>query len=450
MLNGVLYQYPYLILALTALLINIPLGFIRENCPKFSFKWLFWIHASIPLIIYLRIALGTSKLFIPASIFIAVIGQVLGGRWRRKYMTLEDTERLQQISQMDEDQMEKIPDSQVMVTLLNMGGPKTNADVRDFQRRLFSDPRLIRFPLSWAFQRLFAFLLVTFRSKHTRERYQLIGGGSPIFDSTQNQTKALQEELNRRGRSVDVTFSFNYSPPLPDETIHEIKKTGKKYLLPLSLYPHYSKATTGSNIHYLKKSANEIYPELQFLDAPDYHLHEEYIRAFTGRILEQIKPEESLNDFYLVFSAHSLPLYFLTEGDPYPFEVSQTVARVLAQLKRKGRWTIAYQSAVGPLQWIKPATEDVIAALARRDIKKLIVIPISFVTDHIETTWQVDMEYRQIAEHFGITDFRMSKALECHPGFIHALADTVESSLKSRTKNYDYSADNGPQISANV
>jgi len=434
MLDNILIQNPYLTLILVALLVNVPLGYIRENYPKFSFAWLFWIHASIPLIIYLRVTMGTSKLFIPFTILYAILGQIWGSRWRGKYIPRKKREHLQQIPKIDSGENVRVPDSEVMVTLLNMGGPKTNADVRDFQKRLFSDSRLIRFPMSWAFQRLFAWILVALRSKFAEERYRLIGGGSPIFESTQNQTKALQAELERRGRNVDVTFSFNYSPPLPEETILAVKKSGKKYILPLSLYPHYSKATTGSNVHYLKKAAKEIYPEVQFLDTPSYYLHEGYIQAFVDRILEQVQPGESLDDFYLMFSAHSLPIYFIKEGDLYPFQVSQTVTRVLAGLNRKDQWTIAYQSAVGPLQWLKPATEDMIAALAHRGTKKLLVVPISFVTDHIETTCEIDIEYRQVAEKLGIRDFRMSKAIECHPRFIEALADNVEEALQTGGK----------------
>jgi len=431
-----IYLVPYVTITIISIISNIPLGYFRENTQKFSGQWLFWIHASIPLIIYLRISLNIPSFYIPISIGLAVAGQIIGGRLRKNEMSLQDKESLQQIPPIIETNESIIPDEQVMVALLNMGGPKRNADVRDVQKRVFSDSLLIRFPFSWAFQKLFAFLMVAFRSKEAEKRYQLIGGGSPIFESTKQQTLAVREELKRRGRNIDVIFSFNYSSPLPDETIQEIKKAQKKYILPVSLYPHYSKATTGSNMHYLKREAKTIYPELKFLKAPQYHLHQNYIQAFTDRIHESIKSWESLDDFYIIFSAHGLPLYFLTEGDPYPFQISQTVAGVVSQLKRNDRWVIAYQSAVGPMQWLKPATGDMIAALANRGIKKILIVPISFVTDHIETTLEIDMEYREIAEKCGIEDFRMSKAIECHPGFINALADTVESALGiSRQRN---------------
>ena len=322
-----------------------------------------------------------------------------------------------------------INESKIMVALLNMGGPKTNEDVKEFQKHLFNDARLIRFPLSFLLQGLFAWALVKFRLEAVKERYKLIGGGSPIYKSTENQVKALAKELNRRGRNIDVTYSFNYSPPYPTNTINQIQAANKEYILPLSLYPHYSKATTGSNMFYLKKAAQEQYPSLKFIETPSYHLHDGYIEAFVDRIQEALKPGESLDDFYLIFSAHGLPVYYLMEGDPYPFLISQTVAKIFTHLHRTQDWIIAYQSAVGPFKWLEPATEKVLHALATEGKKKVLIIPIAFVGDHIETTCEIDMEYRQLAQEAGITDYRMSKAIECHPRFIEALADTVEASL---------------------
>jgi ferrochelatase len=433
-------EHPYLTLSLVAFLANIPLGYIRANCPKFSFRWFFWIHASIPLIIFMRLTVGTSKWFIPVCIFLAIAGQIIGGRWRRNRTSWQEAERLKQIPAIDPLDQKKLDESQATVVLLNMGGPKTNADVHDFQKKLFTDPILIRFPLSFLFQRLFAWLLVMFRTKAAMGRYQLIGGGSPIFESTQHQAEALQQELTRRGRKVDVIFSFNYSAPFPEETIRTILQSGRTNALLLSLYPHYSHATTGSNIHYLKKAADEICSEIRLTEAPAYYLHDGYIQAFVDRIREQIKPGESLDDFYLIFSPHGLPLYSLVEGDPYAFQVSQTVAKILTKLGRTNRWSIAYQSAVGPLQWLKPSLEDMLEAVTRRGYKKLLIVPVSFVTDHIETLCEVDIEYRKFAEGLGVTDYRMSRAIECHPEFIRALADSVEAAFTPRTNGLRHTA----------
>jgi len=423
--------HPYLTIAVISFLVNIPLGYIRESSLKFSLPWFFWIHASIPLIIYLRISFGTSKWFIPICIFWAIAGQIIGSRLKRKRMTHEDHEKLEQIPDLNlpKNQTPRIGDNEVMVVLMNMGGPENPQEVKPFLERLFFDSRIIRIPFSSILQPIFSWLIVSLRWRVTRKRYELIGGGSPILRSSIHQVKALDHELKKRNRDLDVTLNFNYSRPLPEDTIHEIKTADKKYILPMSLYPHYSANTTGSNIYYLKKAAQKIYPELIFLESESYYLHDAYINAFVDRIHEQLKPGESLDDFYLLFSAHGLPLYCLTEGDPYSYQINQTVSRVLERLDRKNRWTIAYQSAVGPFMWLRPYTEEVIKVLPRKNEKKILVIPIAFVTDHIETTCEIDIEYRQVAVAAGVKDFRMSKALECHPGFITALADCVEASL---------------------
>lgn len=429
--NQLISTWSWGLLLIVSFLINIPLGYIREGCQKFSLKWIWWIHASIPVLIYLRIKFHIAAWFIPLSIAAAIVGQMLGSRLRQSRMTKEDHLKMEMIHDLKLPLLDQcgVRDEEVMVVLLNMGGPKTIAEVRPFLKRLFLDDLILRFPLSFLLQGLFANLIIAIRGKETEKRYQLIGGGSPIFQSTAAQSKALQALLKRQGRSIDVIFSFNYSDPLPHQTIAETKKAGKKYILPLSLYPHYSLATTGSNIHYLKKAAKTIYPELVFLKAQSYYLQDSYIQGFIDRIEQTLKPQESLDDFYLLFSTHGLPLYFLTDGDPYPYEISQTVAQILARLNRTTAWAISYQSAVGPLQWLKPSTEAVIEELAQQDIKKLLVVPVSFVTDHIETICEIDMEYREVAHKAGIRDFRMTRALECHPGFIEALSYSVTSSL---------------------
>ena len=419
----------YLLTFTTAYAVNIPLGYWRENTAKFSGLWFLLIHASIPLLIYMRVHWHISPLSIPITITLAVFGQLAGSRLRRGRMTVSDREKLAQIPDLRLPKTAAASDCDVTVVLLNMGGPKTNADVKEFLHRIFLDPLILRFPLSKLLQPFFAWLIVTLRWKATAKRYEEIGGGSPIYPSTEAQVQALSDELKRRGRPIDVTYSFNYSEPLPDTVVKHLSADKKTHILPLSLYPHYSLATTGSNMKYLREAARAGYPELQFLSAGDYSLHPGYIQALADRVGEQLKEGESLDDFYLLFSAHGLPLYFLTEGDPYPFLIAQTAGAVLARLGRDKNWALSYQSAVGPLQWLKPSTDDIISALARRGIKKLLVVPVSFVTDHIETLCEIDIEYRRQAEGEGITDFRMTRAVESHPDFIRALADTVERAL---------------------
>ena len=432
MIVDIFFKHPYWAVALVSFFINIPFGYIRENHPKFSFKWFLWIHASIPAIVYLRIVLHTSRLFIPVAIFMAIAGQIFGSRYRWKIMTYAELERLEQIPDLRIPRKidSTVNDAQIGVVLLNMGGPENPAQVRPFLKRLFLDSRIIRIPFSTVLQPLFAALIVSLRGKKAERRYGLIGGGSPILQATLNQVQALAHELTKRGHNIFVTLCFNYSRPLVDEAIAQLKKERKNYILPLSLYPHYSAATTGSSLFYLQEEVKREFPQAIFLPQKSYFLDDGYIAAFVERINEQLKADESLDDFYLLFSAHGLPLYYLREGDPYPFQIAQTVSKIVGQLGRKDRWAISYQSAVGPFEWLKPSTDSILKALAQRGEKKLLVVPVSFVTDHIETLCEIDIEYRALAEKLGISDFRMSKALECHPAFIKALADCIEASLE--------------------
>jgi ferrochelatase len=426
-------------------------GYKREEFPRFSARWSRLSYAPLLLVLYFGIKFGFLGFI--GGLISFVVGQRIGSRLGKNYMSEKDIEILEQIPNIFEAPKETIPEADVEVVLYNMGGPKTNADVKDFQKHLFEDSRLIRFPLSFLLQKVFARTLIFFRLKAVEARYKEMRekeGGSPIYRSTENQTHALQEELKGRGTKLTVSYSFNYSRPFPEDTIKDLKARQKKYILPLSLYPHYSKATAGSNMFYLKQAAQAIYPELKFLQTPSYHLHNQYIEAFVKRIEEALKPGEKLDDFYLIFSAHGLPLYFQNEGDPYAYQISETTAKVLAQLNRTQNWTISFQSAVGPFEWLKPSTEEVIKALARRNIKKIIVVPIAFVGDHIETIIELDVEYRQIAEKLGVKDYRMSKAIESHPGFISALADTVFLSLNKTNDESQTSTINQPMFRSQV
>jgi ferrochelatase len=205
-----------------------------------------------------------------------------------------------------------------------------------------------------------------------------------------------------------------------------IERSGRRVILPLSLYPHFSSSTTGSNEFYLKRQVMADLPQATFLQAGAYYLHEGYIQAWVDRIHETLKPGESLDDFHILFSAHGTPMYLVNEGDPYVGQVAQTVQAIVGSLQRRQGWDLSYQSAVGPIKWIRPSTDEMLARLSKRGVKNVIVVPVSFVNDHIETLCEIDIEYRDMAMKLGFQDFRMVKGIECHAGFIRALADCVE------------------------
>ncbi len=418
------------VLLTIAFFVNFLGGIQKTRLPRFSSAWFSWTIGPF-------IALGVALCCYHAtwlqgivSVVVGILGHRIGSKLTQNQITLAETEKLQQIGLLQYPGFRShVKDEDVAVVLMNMGGPVNLHRVEPFLRRLFNDSMILRFPFAQSF---FADVLIRARLKEVEERYALIGGGSPLLKSSVAQMRALREEFKKRDRALDVYLGFNYSEPLPHQTIAQIQRAGKKYILPLSLYPHYSFSTTASNVHYLKAEAKKNYPSLEFLQCFSYHTYDGYIQAFVDRIHGIIQENESLDDFYILFSAHGTPLYFVNEGDPYAFLVSQSIALILNKLNRQHQWSISYQSAVGPLQWLKPSTDDMLNALARRGVTKLIVVPISFVTDHIETLCEIDIEYRKAANDVGITDFRMTKAIECHDDFIKALADCAIRSLDAK------------------
>ncbi len=423
---------------LISFIINFLGGFYRTCKPKFSSAWFAGVYWPLLILVGLWIFYKPCIIFILLSLGALVLGQMSGRFFKEREISPADREKLEQIPDFQrwERGHKWVSDSDTTIVLMNMGGPLNQEEVEPFLKRLFMDPLIIRFPLSGLLQPLFAYILVKLRLKEVKRRYALIGGGSPLFESSVQQVKALENELRKRGRNIDVALCFNYTEPFPKGVIKEVRDKDKRFILPLSLYPHYSESTAASNLFYLKKEAAAQGADVTFLNCLPYHLYDGYIQAFVDRIHSAIGPQAMMEDYYLLFSAHGTPLYFLTEGDTYSYSVAQSVARILGVLNRRHNWVISYQSLVGPMQWLKPSTEEVLAALAKKGVKKIIVVPISFVNDHIETLCEIDMEYRELAEKkLGFTDFRMTKALECHHSFISALADCAEASLEAHGVN---------------
>ena len=419
----------YLNVIAIVFLMNFLTGMYRARKIKFSQPWFLGIYLPLLFLILVSFACHLPWFWVIANLLTLSAAQTLGTIYQENKLTMAELEKIEQISdlQLSKSLPEDTKDEDIAVVLMNMGGPINLEEVEPFLRRLFNDALIIRFPFAQSF---FADILIRARLKEVKERYKLIGSGSPILASSLKQVEALASELKKRGRRLEVFLSFNYSDPLPAKTMAEIKEKRKRLILTLSLYPHYSLSTTASNLAYLKQEAQLKYPQVNFLVSYSYHLYDGYIQAFVDRINDTLKASEKLDDFYLLFSAHGTPLYFVQEGDQYSYLISQSISRILASLKRKHHWSICYQSAVGPLVWLKPSTDATLKALAQRGVKKIIVVPISFVTDHIETLCEIDIEYRELAQKHGVEDFRMTRAIECHQGFISALADCVEDTLK--------------------
>ena len=327
----------------------------------------------------------------------------------------------------------------VAVMLFNLGGPADQASVEPFLINLFSDRDIIELPLGALTQPLFARLVAKLRGPSVRRNYALIGGGSPQLRITRAQARALEERLNRpspkgRGASYRVVIAMRYWDPTTEHALEEIRALGIRRIVTLTLFPHWSKATTGSSQKELERALRrDPWKDLRFeISGVDRYAQDPlYLDAFAETILRayaRFSPE-ARERAVILFSAHGLPQKFIDEGDPYVEQIEATRAGLLDRLRLPNRQVLGYQSRTGPVKWIGPGTDERIAELGAQGVKSLLVVPLSFVSDHIETLYEVDILFADMARKAGITEYVRPDALNTHPGFIEALARLVETHM---------------------
>jgi protoporphyrin/coproporphyrin ferrochelatase len=319
------------------------------------------------------------------------------------------------------------------VLLFNLGGPDTLADVEPFLVKLFSDRDIIELPFGPRAQPLVARLIARVRGPAVRRNYASIGGGSPQLRLTREQAQALEARLNRHADRVRVEVAMRYWRPSTEEALAALAAQGIERIVTLTLYPHYSKATTGSSERELQRVLAR--PEWQgrfSVEGIDRYPEEPlYLDAVAESVADALAsfPEEGRDGAFLLFSAHGLPQKFVDAGDPYVRETEASVRGVLARLGVGKQHALAYQSRTGPVKWIGPGTPETLERLAREGVRDVLVVPISFVGDHIETLYEVDQLFAGDARRAGIRHYRRSAALNSHPLFIEALAGLVERRL---------------------
>lgn len=321
----------------------------------------------------------------------------------------------------------------VGVLLLNLGGPEQIEDVRPFLFNLFADPEIIRLPFPWL-QRPLAWLISSSRAKRSQANYQQIGGGSPLRRITEEQAAALKQVLADRGTEANIYIGMRYWYPFTEEAVAQIKRDGIERLVVLPLYPHFSISTSGSSFRLLQQLWVED-PSLQrivYTVVASWYDRPGYNAAMADLIAQELDQLDQPDQAHIFFSAHGVPVSYVEEaGDPYQREIEHCTELIMAALNRPNPHTLAYQSRVGPVEWLQPYTEDAIEALAHEGVKDLVVVPISFVSEHIETLQEIDIEYREIATESGIQGFHRVPALNTHPRFIADLADLVAEALEA-------------------
>jgi len=320
------------------------------------------------------------------------------------------------------------------VLLLNLGGPDKLEDVRPFLYNLFSDPEIIRLP-SPLLQAPLAWLISSLRAKQSQQNYKKIGGGSPLRRITEAQAQSLRTQLVQNGHEAQVYVGMRYWHPFTEEAIAQIKKDKIEELVVLPLYPQFSISTTGSSFRLLDRIWKTD-PELQkikYTVVPSWYDNSWYLQSMANLIATKLDQVKDPSKAHVFFSAHGVPVSYIEEaGDPYQKEIEACAALIMQKLNRPNPYKLAYQSRVGPVEWLQPYTDVAIEELAAQGVKELVVVPISFVSEHIETLEEIDMEYREIAEHAGIETFARVPAPDTDPTFIQALADVVLKALGDR------------------
>ncbi len=311
------------------------------------------------------------------------------------------------------------------VLLLNLGGPTTQADVEPFLFNLFADPEIIRLPFSWM-QKPLATFIAKMRAEKSRRNYAEIGGGSPLLQITEAQAAALQDWLAGQGLECSMYVAMRYWHPFTEAVVEQIKADGIEQLVVLPLYPQYSITTTGSSFKLLDElwAADPALQAIERLAIATWYDQRSYVEAMAASIRGEV--DALGGDAHVLFSAHGVPESYVTvAGDPYQKEVEACVRLIWAAVDRPNDHSLSYQSRVGPVKWLQPYTEDRLQALGAAGVQNLVVVPISFISDHIETLQEIDHEYRAVATEAGISTFRRTPTLNTNPLFIQALGEMV-------------------------
>lgn len=295
------------------------------------------------------------------------------------------------------------------VLLLNLGGPADRAGVAPFLRSLLADPEVV--PAPWPVRPLLATWVAWRRAPHTAAHYDAIGG-SPLGAQTQAQVQALAATLGDR---FCVDYAFRHSPPATAAAVAALRARGVQRLIALPLYPQHSWTTTRSALTELRRAAADSKLELaEVFSFPD---DGDFVAAWADAIRPLLDPE-----CHVVFSAHGIPQSIVRRGDPYVDEVKRTAQALAAALPADARWSLAFQSRLGPVEWTRPYLVDEVARLGAAGVRRLVVVPISFVCENLETRYELDIELGELARSAGIASFKRAPTPGVHDAFIRGLA----------------------------
>ncbi len=321
-------------------------------------------------------------------------------------------------------------DLKLGVVLFQLGGPDSLEAIEPFLYNLFCDPDIIDFPFARIARQPLARLISSRRARHVAHHYAEIGGKSPILEFTTRQAHALEAVL-RRDFDARVVIAMRYWHPFTEEALHALEQHSPDEVVLLPLYPQYSRTTTGSSLNEWARRfhPNGWNPRVHVVE----HFYEDagYLRAVVEAIDRSLADFPNPADVDVVFSAHSVPVAVVEKGDPYQRHIERTVELVWQIGGWAARRHLCYQSKVGASKWLRPSMHQTVSELARAGRSHVLVAPISFVSDHVETLHEIDIEHREQARSLGITDYRMVPGLNDSPAFIEALAGLVRARVRA-------------------
>ena len=333
----------------------------------------------------------------------------------------------------------------VGVVLFQLGGPDTLAAIEPFLYNLFCDPDIIDFPFARLGRKPLAKLISTTRARKVQHHYATIGGGSPIRRFTEQQARALEEELSRAGLDARCFVAMRYWHPFTREAIAQLQASHCDEIVLLPLYPQYSSTTTGSSLNEWQRLFCGNVP---VHNVGPFYRHPMYLDAVVEKVNEALSRFENRARPDIVFSAHSIPMSIIANGDPYQRHIEETVGLLMARGGWPNRHRLCYQSKVGASKWLQPSFHRMLRDLAAEKIREVCVVPVAFVSDHVETLGEINHEGREEARRLGITHFEMSSGLNDSAKFISALGLLVLHALNDSLHSYNSFHTTGGQVAA--
>ena len=318
---------------------------------------------------------------------------------------------------------------------MNLGGPDQLDAVEPFLKNLFQDPAILRVP---DFIRpSLALLLSKYRAPIARQIYQGVGGSSPLIQETEAQAQALEQHLKSVAWVQDLSFgevkvfiSMRYWRPFAHESVSAVSAFAPDHVVLLPLFPQYSTTTTQTSLKAWHDAAEQAGLTCPISHVCCFPVQPDFVTAHVEVISKMLKTQDWSAPVHIAFSAHSLPQKIVDQGDPYPRQVQNSVDAIMAQLDRPDvEFSLSYQSRLGPVKWLEPRLRETIADVGRQG-KSMLVVPIAFVSEHVETLVELDQEMREVALEAGVADYVRSPSLGVHPNFIEALSQVTKSVLK--------------------